>query len=82
MSQYPNVRTRAELPDEYANGEPIEYVWIVYRPPATSTVGDVEILGVHDNAPEAKKHAMVAERGGSVKIEEKPIMDGNGPKFD
>jgi len=82
MSNYENVETRATLPETYASGEPIEYVWIVYRPPATSTIGDVEILGAFDSAPAAKKHARVAERAGAVEIEAKRVSDGDGPKLD
>lgn len=64
-----DVRTRPELPTENVNGEPIEYVWIVYRPAANSQLGEAELLGAHDNAESAKKHAANANRAGEVEIE-------------
>ncbi|UXF50958.1 MAG: hypothetical protein HQRvContig03_46 [Haloquadratum phage sp.] len=70
------------MPDEYASGEPIEYVWIVYRPPLTSTTGDVEHLGAFDSAEAAKDHARAADRKGAVQIQELRVSDGEGPKLD
>lgn len=70
------VRTRAELPTENVNGDPIEYVWVVYRPAANSQVGEAELLGAHDNAESAKKHAAVANRAGEVEIKPMNIQSG------
>lgn len=73
------VRTRAELPTQNVNGDPIEYVWVVYRPAANSQLGKAELLGAHDNAESAKKHAAVANRGGQVEIKPMNIQSEGTP---
>lgn len=76
------VRTREELPTENVNGDPIEYVWIVYRPGRNSKLCEVELLGAHDNPESAKQHARFADAGGEVKIQELNIQSEGNPLVD
>ena len=62
-----------EVPDETVDGELIEYGWIVLRTAGESKTGDVEILGIHENEEDARRHANIADREGETELRREPI---------